>query len=80
MAEDEGFEPPQTESESGVLPLHKSSMQLLDYYIRFFGNVKNYFSIFGKIRVGGPTRKKLSWPQSAGLRGCRWRRRGTGNG
>ena len=26
MAEDEGFEPPQTESESGVLPLHKSSM------------------------------------------------------
>ena len=26
MAEDEGFEPPQTESESGVLPLHKSSI------------------------------------------------------
>ena len=26
LAEDEGFEPPQTESESGVLPLHKSSM------------------------------------------------------
>ena len=26
MAEDEGFEPPQTESESGVLPLHKSSV------------------------------------------------------
>ena len=25
LAEDEGFEPPQTESESGVLPLHKSS-------------------------------------------------------
>ena len=25
VAEDEGFEPPQTESESGVLPLHKSS-------------------------------------------------------
>ena len=24
MAGDEGFEPPQTESESGVLPLHKS--------------------------------------------------------
>jgi len=22
LAEDEGFEPPQTESESGVLPLH----------------------------------------------------------
>ena len=29
MAEDEGFEPPQTESESGVLPLHKSSMNSL---------------------------------------------------
>ena len=27
MAEDEGFEPPQTESESGVLPLHKSSIR-----------------------------------------------------
>ncbi len=26
MAEDEGFDPPQTESESGVLPLHKSSI------------------------------------------------------
>ena len=26
LAEDEGFEPPRTESESGVLPLHKSSM------------------------------------------------------
>ena len=29
LAEDEGFEPPQTESESGVLPLHKSSMLFL---------------------------------------------------
>ena len=28
LAEDEGFEPPQTESESGVLPLHKSSRSL----------------------------------------------------
>ena len=28
LAEDEGFEPPQTESESGVLPLHKSSIWL----------------------------------------------------
>ena len=26
LAGDEGFEPPQTESESGVLPLHKSPM------------------------------------------------------
>ena len=29
LAEDEGFEPPQTESESGVLPLHKSPMDAL---------------------------------------------------
>ena len=29
LAEDEGFEPPQTESESGVLPLHKSSIYYL---------------------------------------------------
>ena len=29
LAEDEGFEPPQTESESGVLPLHKSSILYL---------------------------------------------------
>ena len=28
LAGDEGFEPPQTESESGVLPLHKSPMPL----------------------------------------------------
>ena len=28
MAGDEGFEPPQTESESGVLPLHKSPLWL----------------------------------------------------
>ncbi len=28
LAEDEGFEPPQTESESGVLPLHKSSIKV----------------------------------------------------
>ena len=29
VAGDEGFEPPQTESESGVLPLHKSPMDAL---------------------------------------------------
>ena len=33
MAEDEGFEPPQTESESGVLPLHKSSIARTDIII-----------------------------------------------
>ena len=30
LAEDEGFEPPQTESESGVLPLHKSSVYMVE--------------------------------------------------
>ena len=29
LAGDEGFEPPQTESESGVLPLHKSPNKML---------------------------------------------------
>ena len=33
LAEDEGFEPPQTESESGVLPLHKSSISGADIII-----------------------------------------------
>ena len=36
MAEDEGFEPPQTESESGVLPLHKSSIAGTFIIIRTF--------------------------------------------
>ena len=40
LAEDEGFEPPQTESESGVLPLHKSSVHQHGYYTHFFGIVK----------------------------------------
>ncbi len=55
MAEDEGFEPPQTESESGVLPLHKSSMRILLYpssvksqevFSSFLKklSVRNYFS------------------------------------
>ena len=51
LAEDEGFEPPQTESESGVLPLHKSSMALFrlprhkqhGYYSTEKENVKHYF-------------------------------------
>ena len=40
LAEDEGFEPPQTESESGVLPLHKSSKSAQSYYMQFLGKVK----------------------------------------
>ena len=51
LAGDEGFEPPQTESESGVLPLHKSSMWPLrlprhkqhGYYSTETKNVKHYF-------------------------------------
>ena len=53
LAEDEGFEPPQTESESGVLPLHKSSMwpfrlarhKQHGYYSTETKNVKNFFPI-----------------------------------
>ena len=51
MAEDEGFEPPQTESESGVLPLHKSSISRTKIIIRtkkkksstFFQNFAYFF-------------------------------------
>ena len=55
LAEDEGFEPPQTESESGVLPLHKSSMSRGQhgYYTANFKNVKNFFKIFKIIFQGG---------------------------
>ena len=43
MAEDEGFEPPQTESESGVLPLHKSSISGADIIIRIFSKKSRTF-------------------------------------
>ena len=65
LAEDEGFEPPQTESESGVLPLHKSSIcaplalahKQHGYYSTVYENVKQYFSLFQKIfHPGNP------WP------------------
>lgn len=48
LAEDEGFEPPQTESESGVLPLHKSSMSCGQhgYYTQYFEKVKYFFRFF----------------------------------
>ena len=48
---DEGFEPPQTESESGVLPLHKSPCILAPrrnnvyYYTQNRPNVKKKFLI-----------------------------------
>ena len=38
LAADEGFEPSQTESESGVLPLHKSAKRI-SYYSEIFRNV-----------------------------------------
>ena len=43
MAEDEGFEPPQTESESGVLPLHKSSIAGTFLIIRTFLEMSRSF-------------------------------------
>ena len=44
LAEDEGFEPPQTESESGVLPLHKSSIAWTSLIIRKFRKKSRTFS------------------------------------
>ena len=56
LAEDEGFEPPQTESESGVLPLHKSPKWPLaeahDYYNDFSQKVKTNFFFFAEIKTG----------------------------
>ena len=60
LAGDEGFEPPQTESESGVLPLHKSSMRPFrlprykqhGYYSTETKNVKHYFAVFLKVFRG----------------------------
>ena len=40
LAADEGFEPSQTESESGVLPLHKSAKRIC-YYNDFKTFVKS---------------------------------------
>ncbi len=57
LAGDEGFEPPQTESESGVLPLHKSPIcrrfqnalsKRKYYYTDKRKNVKINFCIFAK--------------------------------
>ena len=56
LAGDEGFEPPQTESESGVLPLHKSPKWPLaeahDYYNDFSQKVKTNFFFFAEIKTG----------------------------
>ena len=45
MAAEEGFEPSQTESESGVLPLHNSAKRK-DYYTFFFRFVNTFFTQF----------------------------------
>ena len=51
LAGDEGFEPPQTESESGVLPLHKSPVlarrsKRIYYYTQKSHFVKRNFLLF----------------------------------
>ena len=47
MAEDEGFEPPQTESESGVLPLHKSSIAgTFVIILTFFKKSRSFLKFF----------------------------------
>ena len=48
LAEDEGFEPPQTESESGVLPLHKSSMLGTGIIISINSKKSSSFFLFSK--------------------------------
>ena len=60
LAEDEGFEPPQTESESGVLPLHKSSIAGTFVIIRTFSKKSRSFFKNFKISCGIIfTRKKV---------------------
>ena len=60
LAGDEGFEPPQTESESGVLPLHKSPMCLalkrMYYYMHLRENVKTKITVFAKNKLWSRSR------------------------
>ena len=64
LAGDEGFEPPQTESESGVLPLHKSPKWPLaeahDYYNDFSQKVKTNFFFFAEIKSKRKSRLRIS--------------------
>ena len=53
LAEDEGFEPPQTESESGVLPLHKSSVRGTVVLYPIFWKCQEDFLIFCFFLFGG---------------------------
>ena len=58
LAEDEGFEPPQTESESGVLPLHKSSICGTVFIIRnYFKKSSTFFKILKLSQTGWITVK-----------------------
>ena len=56
LAEDEGFEPPQTESESGVLPLHKSSVWGTVVLYPIFGKSQGLFCFFDFSFLGGSMR------------------------
>ena len=55
LAEDEGFEPPQTESESGVLPLHKSSVSSTGIIITTLPKKSSTFFLFSKSFFGAVT-------------------------
>ena len=69
MAEDEGFEPPQTESESGVLPLHKSSIAGTLIIIRTFQELSRSFLKNFEISDEGilPAQKALYSSQGKGF-------------
>ena len=62
LAEDEGFEPPQTESESGVLPLHKSSIAGTFVIIRsFLKKSRSFLKNFQISDEGILTQKRRSY-------------------
>ena len=67
LAEDEGFEPPQTESESGVLPLHKSSIARTFIIIHKHWEKSRGFSKFlfflSPVRITTFLRFILSFPE-----------------
>ena len=74
LAEDEGFEPPQTESESGVLPLHKSSIAGTFIIIRTFPKMSRSFLKIFQISDEGilSTQKAVYSSQGKGFPGKTW--------
>ena len=74
LAEDEGFEPPQTESESGVLPLHKSSIAGTFVIILTFSEKSRSFLKKFKISDEGilPAKKATYSSQGKGFPGKTW--------